>query len=80
MLFKQQDQQQAYSFADYIPIVKLLHWDHCDYRRILFILSCFFAFVILLPMLVVTWLGVLCYRQYIYFIIRVSCDHLTFKI
>lgn len=57
-LFKQQDQQ---------------HWEQCDCLGILFSFSCFIAFMLLLPMLVMTWLCVLCYRQYIYFIIRVSC-------
>lgn len=70
--YKPQDQQQAYSFADYISMIRLLYWDQYDFAGILFSLSCFAAFMILLPILVIAWLCVLCYRQYIYFIIRVS--------
>lgn len=78
-LLKQQGQlqQQAFSFANFVSTVKLLHWNRCDYPGILFSLSCFIAFMILLPLLVVTWLCVLCYRQYIYFIIRVSEDNVN---
>lgn len=72
--YKQQDQHQAYSFADYISILKILRWEQCDFQGILFSLSCFIAFMILLPLLVMIWLCVLCYRQYIYFIIRVSWE------
>lgn len=40
--------------------------------RILFNLSCFGVFVVLLPILLTAWLCVLCYRKYIHFLIRVS--------
>lgn len=75
VVLKQQDQQHTYSFVEYISMVKLYHWDQCDISAIFFTLSCFIAFMMLLPILVVAWLFVLSYRQYIYFIIRVSCKH-----
>lgn len=73
-LLKQQDQEQAYTFADYLSWVKLFHWNHIDYRGIGFSLSCFIVFMTILPLLVIIWLSVLSYRQYIYYIIRVSSN------
>lgn len=66
------DEQTMYLFKDLISLLKLLHWNNCDYLNIIFTTSCFLLFMALLPLLLALWLFVLCYRQYIYYLIKVS--------
>lgn len=66
------DDSLAYLFKDLIAIVKLLHWKNCNYSHIAFTISCFIIFIALLPLLLTLWLGMLCYRQYIHYTIKVS--------
>lgn len=66
------DDSLAYLFKDLMALLKLLHWKNCDYSNIAFTTSCFLIFVALLPLLLTLWLCMLCYRQYIHYVIKVS--------
>lgn len=70
--FKDAQIRQVNLFKNFISLVKLFHWNNCDYLNIAFTTSCFLLFIGLLPFLIILWCCVLCYRQYIYFIIKVS--------
>lgn len=59
-------------FNDICVLFKLLHWKNCNYSYFAFATSCFMLFILLLPLLLILWLFVLCYRQYIYYLIKVS--------
>lgn len=66
------DDSLAYLFKDLIALLKLLHWKNCDYSSIAFTTGCFIIFIALLPLLLTLWLCMLCYRQYIHWVIKVS--------
>lgn len=71
------DDSLAYLCKDLIAIIKLLHWNSCDYSSIAFTTSCFVIFMAMLPLLLTLWLCMLCYRQTIHWAIKVSvcvCD------
>lgn len=69
------DDSFAYLCKDLIELLKLVHWKNCDYSNIAFTTICFIIFVLLLPLLLSLWLCMLCYRQYIYCVIKVSLPH-----
>ena len=46
-------------------------WKKINYARISFTICCFALFIAVIPLLLVLWLSVLCYRQYVYFVIKV---------
>lgn len=66
------DDQQTNFLKELFSIVRLLHWNNCNYPYISFTIFCFLLFIVLLPLLVVLWLFVLCYRQYVHILIKVN--------
>lgn len=66
------DDSLAYLCKDLIAIIKLLHWNSCDYSSIAFTTSCFVIFMAMLPLLLTLWLCMLCYRQTVHWAIKVS--------
>lgn len=66
------DDALGYLIKDVMALLKLLHWKNCDYSNIAFTTSCFLVFIAMLPILLTLWLCMLCYRQYIRFVIEVS--------
>lgn len=66
------DDQQTNLLKELLSVVRLLHWRNCNYPYVLFTAACFLLFAVLLPLLVALWLCVLCYRQYVHFLVKVS--------
>lgn len=62
----------TYLFKDLIALLKLLHWNNCNYSNVAFTTSCFLIFMTVLPLLLTLWLFMLCYRHYIHYMIKVS--------
>lgn len=51
-----------------------VHWINRKYSNILFVICCFMLFVMLLPLFLLLCVIMLCYRRYVYFIIKVSIE------
>lgn len=59
-------------FENLLALLKSLHWINCDYSKVAFVASCFVLFMVLLPLLLVLWILMLGYRQFIHHNIKVS--------
>lgn len=74
------DDSLAYLFKDLMALLKLLHWKNCNYSNVAFTTSCFGIFMAMLPLLLGIWLFMLCYRQYIHYVIKVSQFAIGFQL